>query len=159
MFGGKAEKDPEGSLAKAEVLIEKNPANVLGHEMIAEAANLLGMTETVVFAYETIRKIHPKNLKFLKDLGNAYLDAGKTEKAIETGNEILKLSPTDGDAVDLMKRASVAVAMNKGKWEESEDFRTQLKDEDEAQALEQQAKVSYGFERARRPNQANLRKS
>ena len=140
MFGGKAEKDPEGSLVKAEVLIEKNPANVLGHEMIAEAANLLGMTETVVFAYETIRKIHPKNLKFLKDLGNAYLDAGKTEKAIETGNEILKLSPTDGDAVDLMKRASVAVAMNKGKWEESEDFRAQLKDEDEAQALEQQAK-------------------
>ena len=130
MFGGKAEKDPEGSLVKAEVLIEKNPANVLGHEMIAEAANLLGMTETVVFAYETIRKIHPKNLKFLKDLGNAYLDAGKTEKAIETGNEILKLSPTDGDAVDLMKRASVAVAMNKGKWEESEDFRAQLKDED-----------------------------
>ena len=79
-------------------------------------------------------------MKFLKDLGNAYLDAGKTEKAIETGNEILKLSPTDGDAVDLMKRASVAVAMNKGKWEESEDFRAQLKDEDEAQALEQQAK-------------------
>jgi tetratricopeptide (TPR) repeat protein len=98
------------------------------------------MKETVVFAYETIRTIHPKNLKFLKDLGNAYLDAGKTEKAIETGNEILKLSPTDGDAVDLMKRASVAVAMNKGKWEESEDFRAQLKDEDEAQALEQQAK-------------------
>jgi hypothetical protein len=30
--------------------------------------------------------------------------------------------------------------MNKGKWEESEDFRAQLKDEDEAQALEQQAK-------------------
>ena len=34
-----------------------------------------------------------------------------------------------------MKRASVAVAMNKGKWEESEDFRTQLKDEAEAQSL------------------------
>ena len=55
-------------------------------------------------------------------------------------NMILKVNPTDGDAVDLMKRASVAVAMNKGKWEESEDFRTQLKDESEAQALEQQAK-------------------
>jgi Flp pilus assembly protein TadD len=140
MFGGKADKDPETSLVKAEALIEKNPGNIIGHEMIAEAANLLGMKETVVFAFETIRKIHPKNLKFLKELGNAYLDAGKTEDAISVGNEILKLSPTDGDAVDLMKRASVAVAMNKGKWEESEDFRTQLKDESEAQALEQQAK-------------------
>ena len=41
-----------------------------------------------------------------------------------------------------MKRASVAVAMNKGKWEESEDFRTQLKDEAEAQALEQASQKS-----------------
>ena len=40
-----------------------------------------------------------------------------------------------------MKRASVAVAMNKGKWEEVEDFRTQLKDEAEAQSLEQASKA------------------
>jgi tetratricopeptide (TPR) repeat protein len=51
------------------------------------------------------------------------------------------LNPSDGDAEDLMKRASVAVAMNKGKWEESEDFRTQLKDEAEAQSLEQASKT------------------
>ena len=53
----------------------------------------------------------------------------------------MKLSPGDGEAEDLMKRASVAVAMNKGKWEQSEDFRTQLKDEAEAQSLEQAAKT------------------
>ena len=141
MFGGKSEKDPEGTLVKAEALIEKNPGNVLAHEMLADAANLLEMKETVVFAYETIRKIHPTNIKNLKELGNAYLEFGSTEKAIETGNAILKIQPTDGDAVDLMKRASVAVAMNKGKWEESEDFRAQLKDESETQALEQQAKA------------------
>jgi cytochrome c-type biogenesis protein CcmH/NrfG len=141
MFGGKSEKDPEGTLVKAEVLIDKNPGNVIAHEMLADAAKLLEMKETVVFAYETIRKIHPTNIKNLKELGNAYLESGNTEKAIETGNAILKIQPTDGDAVDLMKRASVAVAMNKGKWEESEDFRTQLKDESETQALEQQAKA------------------
>ena len=98
------------------------------------------MKETVVFAYETIRKINPTNIKNLKELGNAYLEFGNTEKAIETGNLILKTHPTDGDAVELMKKASVAVAMNKGKWEESQDFRSQLKDESEAQALEQQSK-------------------
>lgn len=141
MFGGKSEKDPEGTLVKAEALIDKNPGNVIAHEMLADAAKLLEMKETVVFAYETIRKIHPTNIKNLKELGNAYLESGNTEKAIETGNAILKIQPTDGDAVDLMKRASVAVAMNKGKWEESEDFRTQLKDESETQALEQQAKA------------------
>ena len=66
MFGGKSEKDPEGTLVKAEALIEKNPGNVLAHEMLAEAANLLEMKETVVFAYETIRKIHPTNIKNLE---------------------------------------------------------------------------------------------
>ena len=141
MFGGKGDKDPEGTLVKAELLIEKNPANVMAHEMLADAASHLGMNQTVVFAYETIKKIHPRNIKNLKELGNAYLEVGNTEKAIETGNSILKINPTDGDAVELMKRASVAVAMNKGKWEESQDFRTQLKDESEAQALEQQAKA------------------
>ena len=140
MFGGKGEKDPEGTLVKAEALIEKNPGNVIAHEMIADAATHLGMKETVVFAYETIRKINPTNIKNLKELGNAYLEFGNTEKAIETGNLILKTHPTDGDAVELMKKASVAVAMNKGKWEESQDFRSQLKDESEAQALEQQSK-------------------
>lgn len=140
MFGGKGEKDPEGTLIKAEGLIEKNPGSVLAHEMLADAATHLEMKETVVFAYETIRKIHPTNIKNLKQLGNAYLEFGNTEKAIETGNSILKINPTDGDAVELMKRASVAVAMNKGKWEQSEDFRSQLKDESETQSLEQQSK-------------------
>jgi hypothetical protein len=58
-----------------------------------------------------------------------------------------------------MKRASVAVAMNKGKWEESEDFRTQLKDESEAQALEQQAKAvtdSKGLEELIRQTYAKV---
>ena len=32
-----------------------------------------------------------------------------------------------------MKRASVAVAMNKGKWEGSTDFREQLKDQAETE--------------------------
>ena len=45
------------------------------------------------------------------------------------GNLIVQLNPRDGDAEDIMKRASVAAAMHRGKWEESEDFRTQLKDE------------------------------
>ena len=61
--------------------------------------------------------------------------------AIKTGNSIRQLNPSDGDAEELLKRASVAAAMNKGKWEESEDYRAQLKDESEAQSLEQASKT------------------
>lgn len=140
MFRGKGDKDPEGTIVKAEGLLEKSPSNVLAHQMLAEGASLLGMVNTVVFAYDSIRKIQPKDLKNLKELGNAYLEAGDSDMAIKTGNSIRQINPSDGDAEDLLKRASVAVAMNKGKWEESEDYRTQLKDESEAQSLEQASK-------------------
>ena len=140
MLRGKGDKKPTIALEKAEELIEKSVGNVLAHQMLVDAAKELDLKETVVFGLETIKQISPKDLKNLKELGNAYLEIGETEKTIAVGNEIQKLNPSDGDAEDLMKRASVAVAMNKGKWEESEDFRTQLKDEAEAQSLEQAAK-------------------
>ena len=135
MLRGKNDKDPAQTLSKAEDLIERSVGNALAHQMLADAARNLGMKQTAVFGLETIRQINPKDLKNLKQLGDAYLEVGDTEKTIAIGNEIQKINPNDGDAEDLMKRASVAVAMNKGKWEESEDFRNQLKDEAEAQSL------------------------
>ena len=109
--------------------------------MLANAFSELKMTESTVFSYETIRSIQPKDLDNLKKLANAYLDADQSDMAIQTGNEILQLNPSDGEAEDMMKRASVAVAMNKGKWEGSTNFREQLKDKEEAEALEQSAKT------------------
>ena len=146
---GASDKDPENALQKAEELISKNPANVTAHQLLADAASNLQMHGTTVFAYETIYKLEPENLDNLKSLGQAYLDAGDTENAIKTGNIILGKKSGDGDAEDLLKRASVAIAMHKGKWEESEDYRDQLKNESEAQALEQAGKAvndSQGLE-------------
>lgn len=140
MFRAKGDKDPRETISKAEELIDKFPANVIAHQMLAEASSSLGLQGTVVFAYETIQKIQPKDIKNLKDLGNAYIEAGNTELAIATANTIKQINSNDGEAEDMLKRASVAVAMNKGKWEESEDFRSQLKDEKETQSLEQASK-------------------
>ena len=137
---GQGDKEPIDVINKAEELIAKSPSNIPAHQMLAHAAHLAELRGTVVFAYETIKKLQPKDLGNLKSLGDAYIENGETEKAVETGNLIVSINPRDGDAEDLMKRASVAAAMNRGKWEESEDFRSQLKDEGEAQALEQASK-------------------
>lgn len=137
---GQGERDPIDIINKAEDLIAKSPSNIPAHQMLADAARSAGLLGTVVFAYETVKKMQPKDLVNLKSLGDAYIGNGETDKAIEMGNLIVSINPRDGEAEDLMKRASVAAAMNRGKWEESEDFRTQLKDEDEAQALEQASK-------------------
>ena len=141
MLKGKVAKDPQGAFETAEEMISKNPANVAAHELLAEAAAALEMFNTVVFAYECIKKLHPKDLRNLKNLGNAYLNAENTDGAITIGNEIMKLNPGDGEAEEMMKRASVSVAMTKGNWENSTDFRTQLKDQEEAQSLEQSSKI------------------
>ncbi|MEK9772625.1 MAG: hypothetical protein VW576_03575 [Opitutae bacterium] len=141
LFKTQTNKDPEELISSAEDLIAKNPLNISAHLMLANAFTDLGMTGSVVFAYETIRLIQPKDLQNLKKLANAYLDAGESDLAIQTGNAILQINPSDGEAEDMMKRASVAVAMNKGKWEGSTNFREQLKDKEEAEALEQSAKT------------------
>lgn len=138
---GQGDGDPSDIINKAEDLIAKSPSNIPAHQMLADAARSAGLFGTVVFAYETVKKMQPKDLVNLKSLGDAYIGNGETDKAIEIGNLIVSINPRDGEAEDLMKRASVAAAMNRGKWEESEDFRTQLKDEDEAQALEQASKT------------------
>ena len=141
LFKSRTNQNPESVLTSAEELIAKNPLNAAAHQMLADAGASLKMVGTVVFAFETIRLIEPKNLQNLKKLANAYLDAGESDLAIQTGNAILEINPSDGDAEDMMKRASVAVAMTKGKWEGSTDFREQLKDKEEAEALEQSAKA------------------
>ena len=97
----KSEKDPKETLAKAEELINKLPSNVVAHQMLAEAAANIGMLETAVFAYETIQRIQPKDIKNLKDLGNAYIQTGNTEMAIATGNSIKQINPNVGDAEDM----------------------------------------------------------
>ena len=137
----KDDPDPQATLEKAESLIAKSPTNVPAHQMLGDAARALGILKTTAFAFETIHKIQPKDLNNIKNLANVYIELGQTEDAIKMGNLIVSINPRDGDAEDIMKRASVAAAMHRGKWEESEDFRTQLKDEAEAQSLEQASKT------------------
>ena len=141
LFRSKNDKNPEKTLLAAEDLIAKNPANAAAHEMLATAARFLELKGTVVFAYETILKFQPKDLAILKKLAHAYLEADEPDSVIKTGNTILEINPGDGDAEDLMKKASVALAMHQGKWEGSTDFREQLKDKEEAASLEQSAKA------------------
>ena len=132
MFRGKTDKDPEGAILKAEALLEKSPANVLAHQMLADGSTALGMLNTVVFAYDTIRKIQPKDIKNLKQLGNAYLEAGNSEMAIKTGIAYdSSTHPTEMPRSCLKEHRRSG--MNKGKWE-NRRLPGAAKDESEAQS-------------------------
>src|SRR5205823_10922794 len=65
-------------------------------------------------------------------------------EALQIADEILKTKPSDGDAQNLMRKASVAQTVNKHQWDQQQSYRDKLRDEAQAVSLEQAAKVVTG---------------
>src|SRR3954462_10937111 len=116
MFGG-GKKDPAKLLEAADGVLAKDPLSVPGLKMLAEAAGGLGLPETVAFALDAVREIEPENRGNLLALGEAWLAAGKPTEALKMADEILKTKPTDPDAQNLMRKASVAQTVTKHNWD------------------------------------------
>ena len=83
----------------------------------------------------------PRDLHNLKSLANAYLDAGQSDLAIKTGNEILQINPSDGGARRYDEASFRGRGDEQGSGRGSTNFQEQLKDKEEAEALEQSAKT------------------
>jgi tetratricopeptide (TPR) repeat protein len=144
MFGG-GKKDPAKQLETAEGLLAKDPNNVPALKMLAEAAGALGYPETVAFALDAVREIDPENRANLLALGEAWLTAGKATEALNIADEILRTKPTDADAQNLMRKASVAQTVAKHAWDKQDaSYRDKLRDEKQAISLEQGAKIVTG---------------
>ena len=142
MFGGK--KEPAKQLEMAEGMIAKDPSNVAGLRLLAEAAGALGLPETVAFALDAVREIEPGNRANLLALGEAWLAAGRPVEALRIADELLKDKPTDADAQNLMRKSSVAQTVNKQGWDQKTTYRDKLRDEAQAVSLEHSAKVVTG---------------
>jgi tetratricopeptide (TPR) repeat protein len=142
MFGGK--KEPAKILETAEMLLSKDPNNVAALKMLAEAAGALGFPETVAFALDAVREIEPENRANLLALGEAWLAAGKPNDALKIADDILRSKPTDAEAQNLMRRASVAQTVTKHSWDQQSTYRDKLRDEEQAVSLEQSAKLVTG---------------
>lgn len=139
MFASK--KDPAKAFENADKMLHADPSNVGALKAFGEAAKALGLLETSAFAWESIRALQPKDHDTLVALANAYIDARMHKDAVRVAEDLLKLRPQDGDALSLMRKASVAQTMDKGNWESQASFRNKLKDENLAVSLEQAAKV------------------
>jgi tetratricopeptide (TPR) repeat protein len=143
MFGG-GKKDPAKQLETAEGMLAKDPTSVGALRMLAEAAGALGLPETVAFALDAVREIEPDNRANLLALGEAWLAAGKPADALKMADELLRDKPNDGDAQNLMRKASVAQTVTKQRWDEKTNYRDKLRDEAQAVSLEQGAKIVTG---------------
>lgn len=140
-LNAQAKKDPIAVLDSTEKMLNANPGNTLALRMQGQAAESLELWQTATFAYETIREIEPTNPENLMSLGNALIHAGRPKDAVAIGDVLLRNAPGDGDVQEMIRRASVALSMEKGRWDEKGDFRDKLKDASEAIELEQKARV------------------
>lgn len=163
LSGGASEssvrKNPEKALASAEEQIKSNFSNTSAHKTLALAAKELGLKETALLAYETLFQLDTGNLEAGKTLILEYIANKKAEEAIGVGDVLLKKYPADDEIQDLIKKASVQQTVDKGKWEEEKSFREKLKDEDEAQRLEQSSRAQTGEEGLRSLIEEALKKA
>jgi len=148
MFANK--KDPLKAIESAEKLLLADPNNIAALKSLAENSAALGLMETSAFAWECIREAQPKDHDTLVHLAEAYIAAKMHKEAVKVADDLLKLRPQDGDALALMRKASVAQTMDRGNWESQASFRTKLKDENLATSLEQAAKVVTSSEMTER---------
>ena len=140
----KVKKDPEKALDSAEQMLTANPANPAGYKLLGAAAEALELKETTAFAYEELHALDKSNTEHAKSLMRAYIEIGKTKEAVEVGDLAYRANPSDDEVQALIRQASVAQTMEKGKWEEDKSFRSKLKDEGESQKLEQASRAKTG---------------
>lgn len=153
---GAGPKDPAKQLETAEALLVKDPANVAALRLLAEAAQGLGLPETVAFAFEAIRELEPDNEQNLLALGEAWFAAGRPVEALQVADELLRRKPASGDAQKLMRKASIAQTVTRGGWESGADFRDKLRDEPQAVSLEQAGRLNVTAAAAQRVLEESL---
>jgi len=141
---GRIKKDPEKVMQTAEGMLGSNPENSTAHELLGQAATELGLHETAAFAYEELLRLHPGNAEYSKALMRAYIQLDRTEEAVKVGDAAYRQHPEDDEIQGLIRQASVQQSIEHGKWDEEDDFRSKLKDEDEAVQLEQQNRAKTG---------------
>jgi len=140
--GSRIKTDPKAVIEESEKLLCANPANIQALRLNGQAAEAMGLWATAALAYDTIREIKEEDIENLLALGNALVLAGQPKEAIKWGERILEIQPGNGDAQALLRQASVAITMDKGKWDEQSSFREKLADANKAQELEAAARMA-----------------
>jgi tetratricopeptide (TPR) repeat protein len=120
-------KNPARAMESAQKLIEADPHSAAGLRMLGAAATALGWHETAVFAYEALRETDPDNGPNLVALGSAHLAAGRPDHAVQCAELALRQEPTHAGAQSLLRDASVAQTMRRGRWEDTGDFRGKVR--------------------------------
>lgn len=139
---GMVKKDPVAAMDAIEKVLETDPYNAQANQILKEAALAAKMPEVAEFALETIVAGNPKDTKTMHELAKLLMELSLPKKAVEIYSKIVEITPHDLAAVKGAKDAAAAESMQRGGWErEDADYRSLMKNKEEAAKLEQASRV------------------
>lgn len=143
-------KNPSLAMAYGERALVRDPLHRGALSLIAAGAEILELYQTAVFCLKNICDNETKDLVLLQRYCEALIQIGETNQAVGMAERLRRLKPDSSLIQELVKSASVAHSINRGKWAENEqDFRSKLKNEDLVSSLDKENRPVQDSEGAR----------
>ncbi len=126
-IGNILKKDPMEAIRQCDECLAKGSVSGSHCEVLMLVSELLAWKETVVSCAAMLVDLDPKNVRYKLKYGRALLRNGQAEAAVEQAESALLIQPSNVKAIDLLKDASIAGAVQKSNWESSESILDKLK--------------------------------
>lgn len=81
------------------------PKGKIGLILLAQAALDEDLLEILLFAYEEMSLLFPKEDRFALALGNVHISMGNYQKSLEIGRQLLEKDASNNEAMDLVEQA------------------------------------------------------
>ncbi|MBT5902642.1 MAG: hypothetical protein HOH58_11115 [Opitutaceae bacterium] len=127
-FGSRKSSESSAPLNQADTVIAADPWSQEGWRRLAVAAASADLRETAVFAWKNLVVLAPRDRVAGLGLVRALLEMDRYAEAVTAVEALLKRDPKDGEALALLRRASIDHTVEKGKWDSDGSFREKLRD-------------------------------
>ena len=138
-------KTPLEQMLNAEYLFAKDPDHLPYAEAMLKAAMAGDYRKTAdwiaTLIFQTNNAAKKPSLQTYILLKDSYAALGQFDKAVAACQRAARLKPYDGDLADEYKNLTAELTMARGKYDTEGDFRKSIKDREEQEKLQAQARV------------------
>jgi tetratricopeptide (TPR) repeat protein len=131
----------EACIKSTEQYLASNPLDVEANLFLGEALEAGQYYKSACAVYEFIAEIAPRNPEGLKRAGAMMYELGEHHKALEFYERALEADPRDQDALKQRKNLAAETALSARDSKGAAHSRDQIKNKDEAAALERSARM------------------
>lgn len=129
------------ALVVIEQLLTKDPLQVAFVKAFVEAAGGAGLPESAIVTLEIARDHDPENIEVLQMLGMLYTKLGRNSSARQCFEKLCEIAPNDPKLIKALKDVTAMESIKEDGWGAATSYRDIMKDQKEAELLEQQSKA------------------